>query len=332
MLRQGSWTTEPSRSTKLAIPNTLNYSLAAMHIFANIFQFFILPLYFLPKSVWWGLILVLFAALNNPLWSLIHESIHDLFNSSDRINIAVGRLLAIFFGSPFHILRLTHLSHHKFNRSPLEKGTEIYDPQEVSRVKASFRYFFYILCGLYLLEVFSTLLFFLPPNVFCKLRQRLVDGDNIQEEWLARKFMNDKLIREIRIDGIAILLVFGLSAFCYGEHWKLLAGLLMVRTFLISFMDNVYHYRTPLNITISGHNLWLPRIFSTLLLNFNLHRVHHSNPSVPWAKLPEFFAQQSERFDRSFFTAALHQLYGPVPLSELQDTALLDVKQAIIDR
>jgi len=290
-----------------------------MHLFVNISQFFILPLYLLPKSVWWGLILVPFAALNNALWALIHESIHDLFNSSNRINLAVGRLLSILFGSPFHVLRLTHLSHHKFNRSPLEKGTEIYDPEKVSRVKASFRYFFYILCGLYLLEVFSTLLFFLPPNVFRKLGQRLADRGNMQEKWLAGKFMNDKWIREIRMDGIAICLIFGLSAFCYGENWKLLASLLIVRALLISFLDNVYHYRSTLNITVSGHNLWLPRIFSTLLLNFNLHRVHHSNPSVPWAKLPEFFAQHSERFDRNFFTAALHQLYGPVPVSELLD-------------
>ncbi len=321
MLSEANGSTEASRPTTPPIPAVLNYALAAMHIVVNNFQFFILPLYFLPKSAWWALILVPFAVLNNALWALIHECIHDLFHSSNRVNLAVGRLLAIFFGSPFQILRLTHLSHHKFNRSPVEKGTEIYDPEEVSRVQANFRYFFYILCGLYVLEVSSTFLFFLPPNVFRKLGQRLMDRGDIQEKWLARKFKNDKWLREIRIDGVAILLIFGLSVFCYREHWQLLVSLLIVRTFLISFMDNVYHYRTPLYITVSGHNLWLPRIFSTLLLNFNLHRVHHSDPSVPWTKLPEVFAQHSERFDGNFFTAALHQLYGPVPLSELLDAA-----------
>ncbi len=326
MLNRGSSRAKPDQSAMSPRLRTLNFALAAMHIFVNISQFFILPLYFLPKSAWWGLILVPFAALNNPLWALIHESIHGLFNSSDRINLAVGRLLSIFFGSPFHVLRLPHLSHHKFNRSPLEKGTEIYDPNEVSRVKASFRYYFYILCGLYLLEVCGTLLFFLPPIVFRKLRQRVADRGNIQEKWLATKFMNDKWIREIRIDGIAICVIFGLSAFCYGENWKLLVALLIVRALFISFLDNVYHYRTTLNITISGYNLWLPRMFSTLLLNFNLHRVHHRNPSVPWAQLPEFFTQHSERFDRSFLTAALHQLYGPVPLPELYRTDATNLK------
>ncbi len=320
MFDTGSSHTAPNQFTKLPIPNGVNFSLAAIQIFVNIFQLFILPLYFLPKSMWWSVILIPVAALNNPFWVLIHEAIHGLFNSSHRINLAVGRLLSIFFGSPFQVLRLTHLSHHKFNRSPLEKGTEIYNPKEVSRLKASFRYFFYILCGLYLLEVSSTLLFFLPPQVFRKLGKRLVERGNLQEAWLAKKFMDIKRIREIQIDGIAICLIFGLSAFCYREHWKLLVSLLMVRSFLISFLDNVYHYRTSLHITISGLNLSLPRIFSMFLLNFNLHRVHHTYAGVSWAKLPELFAQHSERFDRNFFTAALRQLYGPVPLTDLEDS------------
>lgn len=305
---------------------TVNFSLAAVHLSVNIFQLFILPVYFLPRSMWWGVALIPIAALNNPFWALVHEAIHDLLHPSHRINSAAGRLLSIFFGAPFHVLRLTHLSHHKYNRSPLEKGTEIYDPEKVSRIKASFGYFFYIFCGLYLLEVCSTLVFFLPTNIFRKLRQRLVDRGDIQEKWLATKFMDDKLVREIRIDGIAIGVIFGLSALCYREHWQLWMGLLLARTFLLSFMDNVYHYRTPLHATISGHNLWLPRIFSTLLLHFNLHRVHHRNPGVPWTKLPEVFAHHSERFDCNFFSAAIDQLYGPIPLADLPGSAATNKK------
>jgi fatty acid desaturase len=314
-----------SSSSRSAL-SALNFSLAAMHISLNIFQLFILPVYFLPKTMWWSVVIIPMAALNNPLWALIHEAIHELFNSSRRRNTAVGRLLSIFFGAPFHVLRLTHLSHHKFNRSPLEKGTEVYDPEKVSRVKAGFKYFFYILCGLYLLEASSTFLFFLPPNIFRKLRQRLADRGNIQEKWLARKFMDDQLIREIRMDGLAIFLIFGLSAFCYREHWQLLLGMIMARTFLISFMDNVYHYGTRLHATISGHNLWLPRFLSAFVLNFNLHRVHHRNPYVPWIKLPQAFGQQSEKFDRNFFAAAVEQLYGPIPVGDLTASAAMTKK------
>ena len=316
MPRSQASTYPRARSANPSIPEAFNFSLAGLHIFLNLFQLFILPLYLLPKSLWWGVLLIPIAFANNPLWALLHEAIHDLFNSSARINLVVGRLLAIFFGSPFHVLRLTHLSHHKFNRSPTEKGTEIYDPAEVSKTKASFRYFFYIFCGLYLLEVFSTCIFFLPRTIFGRMRQRLVDHGDIQEKWLAEKFSEKKIVRDIRIDGVAIFLVLALSAFCFGKHWMVLLGLLMVRTFLISFMDNVYHYRTPLHATVSGHNLSLPRGFSRFLLHFNFHRVHHANPSIPWSKLPHAFAQQGQKFDCGLLTAALNQLRGPIAVSD----------------
>ena len=300
-----------------SIPRKLNFSVATIQVFVNVFQFFILPLCLLQKNMHWSLVIIPISALNNPFWALIHEAIHDLFSSSSGTNVAAGRLLSLFFGSPFHVLRLTHLSHHKFNRSPLEKGTEVYDPTRSSKLRANFVYFFYIFCGLYLLEVFSTLIFFLPTNSFHRLGRRLFDHGNAQEKWLAKKFMDGKTVREIRIDGIAILLIFGLSAFCYGMHWRVLVSILAMRMFLISFMDNVYHYGSTLNVTTSGHNLWLPRVLSVLILNFNFHRVHHRNPAVPWPKLPELFAEHADSFDRGLLTAAVNQLGGPIPLSEL---------------
>jgi len=100
----------------VSVPQNLNFSLAAIQFFANVLQFFILPHYLLQKSMHWSLVVIPLAVLNNPFWALIHEAIHDLFNSSSRTNVAAGRLLSLFFGSPFHVLRLTHLSHHKFNR------------------------------------------------------------------------------------------------------------------------------------------------------------------------------------------------------------------------
>src|SRR5205823_14202378 len=150
--------------------------------------------------------------------------------------------------------------------------------------------------------------------MFEQMRRRVTEKGNTQEKWLANKFSDTKRLREIRVDGIAICLVFALSAWCYQEHWRLLVGLLVARTFLISLMDNVYHYGTPLNVTISGHNLLLPRIFDRLTLHFNLHRVHHTHPQIPWKSLPEVFAWQSDKFDRGLWTAVLQQFYGPVPL------------------
>jgi fatty acid desaturase len=143
----------------MSAPETVNFSLAAIQVSSNVLQLFILPLYLPHKSAHWSLVIIPMSVLNNPFWALIHEAIHDVFSSSSRSNAAAGRLLSVFFGSPFHVLRLTHLSHHKFNRSPLEKGTEVCDPTKSSRLRANVTYFFYIFCGLYLLEVFPHGLF-----------------------------------------------------------------------------------------------------------------------------------------------------------------------------
>ena len=299
----------------LALPYKLNVTLAAGHILINLYQFFILPLYFLPRSPWWALTLAPVAALNNPFWSLIHEAIHDMLHPSSRINAATGRVLSIFFGSPFRVLRFSHLMHHKFNRTPLE-GTELYDPERSSRFRAAPGYYFQILGGLYLLEFISPLIFFLPRRLLRDLVRRFFAGETLGGI-LFRSLMGDGAIREMRTDGLAVFALFGLSAFCYGEYWGLLVAALAVRAFLISFLDNVYHYRTPVNDVFYANNLRLSRPLARMLLHFNLHGIHHRNTTVPWIKLPEVFGRESAQFGGDYFAAAVGQLWGPASLSEL---------------
>ena len=294
-----------------------------LHSGANLFQFFILPLYLLDVNPWWALTLVPIAALNNPLWALMHEAIHDAFHSSATINLAAGRWQSILFGSPFQVLRLTHLSHHKFNRSPLEKGTEMYDGAASSKFIASCKYLSYILCGVYLLEVFSAWLFILPNGMFRKFGARLLEQGDRQEKWLAAKFLDDRRQREIRFDGLAILLLFCASAYCYRGHWPAFIGIVAVRALVVSLMDNIYHYGTQLKITLSGHNLALPRWLASCVLNFNYHRIHHTHPNVPWTGLPLLYAVSAEHCDDKFFTAMFNQFRGPLSIEQLAPPARL---------
>jgi fatty acid desaturase len=292
-----------------------NIALAAAHLAANLFQFFILPLLLLPASRWWALALLPLAALNNPYWSLIHEAIHDLFHPSRRVNRAAGRALALFFGAPFLVLRLSHLLHHKLNRSLIE-ATEPYDPERRTRRRAALGYFAHIFGGLYLLELASPLLFFLPRAVLRRMEKKYFMGADVPGN-LMRGLMRDEAVRELRTDGVLILCLFGASAFCYGANWPFLAAALCARAFLISFLDNVYHYATPIGDTFYARNLVLPRLFSFGLLHFNFHGVHHRNPSIPWAGLPEAFQHQALDFDDGYFIAALAQLRGPIPQAKL---------------
>ena len=297
------------------IPLTLNLSLALFHTVVNLFQFFILPLWLLPGDRAWGWTLLPLAFLNNPYWSLIHEAIHDLFHPSRKVNAFVGRSMAIFFGAPFRILRLSHLLHHKLNRLPVE-GTEYYDKTKSSKAGAAPGYYFQILLGLYLVEVLSPLFFLLPRSWLKRFKERFLAPNSVSGI-LMQNWLGAEALREIRVDGVFTLALFSFSFYCYGEHWPLLLAVLAARGFLISFLDNVYHYETPVGDVFYARNLRLNRPLAGLLLHFNLHGIHHLNPAIPWMKLPNAFRAQAGQFEGGYFSAALRQLRGPIALQDL---------------
>lgn len=297
------------------IPTSLNLWLAIGHTAINLYQFFILPWWLLRLDVGWAWTLLPIAFLSNPYWSLIHEAIHDLFHPSCEVNLRFGRALSILFGSPFRILRLSHLLHHKLNRTPME-GTEFYEKGKSSLVVAACGYYFQILGGLYLVEFLSPLLFFLPRRLQRRFKERFVKPESVTGI-LMRNWTQDQAVREIRTDGMLILAWLGLSLYGYGAYWPLLVALLVARGFLISFLDNVYHYRTPVNDIFYANNLWLPKMPARVLLNFNFHGIHHQNPAIPWIRLPEAFRRQAQKFRGNYFVAAARQLSGPVALQDL---------------
>jgi fatty acid desaturase len=304
-----------NRSDRPALPVAANAALAVLHLSVSLYQFFILPLCLLPLNPVWAWTVVPLAFLNNPYWSLIHEAIHDLFHPAQSINAAFGRIAGVLFGAPFRILRLSHLLHHKLNRTPLE-ATEVFDPISTSKLRAASGYYFQILGGLYLVEFMSALLFLLPRTWIRAFNDRFVKPNSVGGI-LMQNWISDESIREIRTDGLLVLGWFGLSLWCYGEYWWLLLSILAARAFFISVLDNVYHYRTPINDIFYATNLWLPGPCAKLLLNFNLHGIHHRHPAVPWRRLPLVFCERASVYQGNYLAAAARQLNGPVALHEL---------------
>lgn len=298
-----------------AIPAAANLALAVFYAAVNLLQFIVLPLWLLPVNANWAWMLLPLALLTNPFWSLIHEAIHDLFHPNRRINTCFGRVMAILFGSPFRILRLSHLLHHKLNRLPVE-GTEYYDRSKKSKTSAAPGYYFQILFGLYLVEVISPLLFFLPKSWLRRFKDQWLRPQSVSAI-LMQNWLSPEALREIRFDGVLTVSWLTLSFLCYGQHWRLLLVALLARGFLISFLDNVYHYETPVSDIFYAKNLRLVAPAAKLLLHFNLHGVHHVNPAIPWIHLPNAFDAQSGRFQGGYFTASLNQLRGPIALQDL---------------
>lgn len=300
-------------------PEFINGALALFHIGNNVFQFMLLPSLLLPADPRWGWLLLPLALFTNPFWSLIHETIHDLFHADKAVNACAGRLLAVLFGSPFRIIRLSHLLHHKLNRMPAE-GTEYFDRDKATQAGSAPGYYFQIFIGLYLVEVMSPLFFFLPRRLLDGFRQRYLAPQSVSA-MLMQNWLSKDSLREIRRDGACIVLWLGVAFYLYGEYWPLLLGVLLARGLLISFLDNVYHYETPVSDVFFAKNLRLAKPLAKLLLNFNLHGIHHINPAIPWIDLPRAFEAQAGKFHGGYFAAALRQLHGPIALQDLPQGA-----------
>jgi len=299
------------------LPAALNVLLAIFHIAANVLQFIVLPFWLLPANSSCGWILAPLALLTNPFWSLIHEAIHDLLHSSKAVNEFFGRALAILFGSSFRILRTSHLLHHKLNRMPLE-GTEYYDREKNSKAAAAPGYYFQILLGLYLVQISSPVFALLPRKWLEKLRQRFVPPHSISS-MLMHNWLSVDVLREIRHDGLLTVVWLSTALYLYGRYWPMLLGILLARGILISFLDNVYHYGTPVSDVFFAKNLRLPPGLGPLLLHFNLHGIHHINPAISWINLPHAFEVQGGRYQDGYFAAALLQLQGPIALQDLPE-------------
>jgi fatty acid desaturase len=87
---------------------------------------------------------------------------------------------------------------------------------------------------------------------------------------------------------------------------------------LISVFDNVYHFATPIDRPDYARNLSLPGPMRLLILNMNLHRVHHQRPALPWWALPAQFRASRDRYDAPMLRTAAAQFTGPVAITELK--------------
>jgi fatty acid desaturase len=307
------------RSRHSRAGNAANLLLAILHTIVAIHAYLVLPLCLLPLNAAWGWTLLPVVLLTNPLWALLHETIHGAFHHRPSVNALAGRVLAIGFASPWRVLRVGHLLHHRFNRTPLDRA-EVSDVVGIRRVPAVAGYYFQLLIGLYLSQLLSPLAFVLPKSLLVRARRRYCRPESFTAH-AAAQLIRPPAIREIRIDGALIAALLGFSAWSYGSHAWMLAALLAGRGFLISFLDYVYHYGTPVGDLRHGRDLRLSPWLSAFLLHFNLHGVHHRHPNRPWYDLPRLFAAKGGCFDGDYFAAALTQLRGPLRRDQLPAVA-----------
>ena len=298
----------------------LNLALLAVVAILTIGGLVILPLCLLPLDTRWGWLLVPVALLTNFFWALHHEAIHGGFHEDRRRNLQAGRLMAVLLGSSFHVLRFGHLMHHQYNRNPIDRP-DVYDPAVTPRLKARLAFLGTLVFGLYLAEIAAPLACCLPRAAIRRIIDRIYRGDDPTLAAIRvaahRQFLDPERLRLIRTDAVLAWTLIGGAAIAFGDHWPMLAGFLIGRGVMISVFDNVYHFGTPIDRPEFARNLSLPAPLRLLILNMNLHRLHHARPSLPWWELPAQFRAERDRYDAGLLRTALAQFGGPVPVSQL---------------
>ncbi len=293
----------------------INALLTLLYSGLALLSLFILPLWLLPGDPDWGWLLLLPVLLSNAWWALIHEAIHGVLFPSRGVNRLVGRTQAILFGAAFDLLRWGHLLHHALNRTQRERS-EVYVAGKDGLPWFTLSYYFRLTGGLYWFEVLGALIFLLPRPAIRWAASRLGGEHNVVDP-LTDKLLVPATLRAVRIDGGLVLALYGLAFSLYGEHAWMLVLALMGRAFLISVVDNAFHYGTPLNDTKYARNLSLPAWASALLLNFNLHGAHHLKPGLAWWELPGYHRHSRAGFQGNWIGALLHQFRGPIPEHQL---------------
>ena len=253
----------------------------------------------------WQLFLTaLFFAVNLiPIYSLIHEAEHGILLPDKKWNYAAGFFLSLLFLAPFSFIRKCHLNHHKHNRTDYEMWDLYYEHQRKWQRQG---YLYVVMMGLeYAMLLLATVLFcILPTLVFSKLfswnreiRGMLVGADQ------------EKILVKVRIESYAVILFQSLIFVLLDLHIYQYAVMFGVHAFVWSSQNYVNHAFSPRDIINGAHNHRSGLFSKYLYLNFNIHRVHHQKPNLPWIHLNRFVKEDEQRV--SYWKTYLRLWKGP---------------------
>jgi len=237
------------------------------------------PLVFLLAAAGFGL-------SNNTMFSLMHEAVHGMFHRNRTVNEIAGNLAAAFFPTVFLIQRLSHLTHHKNNRSTVERF-DYYAPEDYHFLKVA--QWYSILTGLYWLfiPVFATVYAVLGNLVPWR---RLIATEGILGRQTSAKPYFDALqlipmwkIRAGLLLTIAVQLLLFWALDLTFWRWAACYAAFGLMWSSLQYADHAY---SALDVLEGAWNLRVNRFVRLIYLNYHFHQCHHRDPTIIWRSLP----------------------------------------------
>lgn len=271
----------PATRVLPAIPGRLNLAILAAAIGASLVCLWAAAH---GGSPWiTALAALAFSFTGNTLFALQHEAVHGVFHADRRINEAAGVVCAAFFPTIFAVQRVSHLGHHRRNRT----DEELYDCHLPHQSRWLKTYWIYcLLFGFYwsIIPV-AMAVYVLWPWSF---RSRWFQ-DGPARWWGFRPFVLDIAalpIGPVWRQGLVTLAVQ--TAIVVGLDLDAVTWLVCWWAFGINWSSVQYtdHAGAPRDVIEGAWNLRFTPLSQALFLNYNLHLAHHRRPQVPWIHLP----------------------------------------------
>jgi fatty acid desaturase len=321
-------------------PYRVNAWLVAVAFMVAALQLVIFPLALLPETDGMSIALAdvvvisvtILLSLTTPFTrALLHEGIHARLVRTRLWSDRISRLLSICFGISFDAVRLGHMTHHRFPRHALDRP-DILEPGK-ARFGGIVNFYVGLAGWIYAREILSSFAMLLPRRIITRIAEFALpqDESSVALHGTLRRGLDRRLGR-IRLDSIAVILLYGGAFYLYGAWWPVLVIALALRGLIVSLQDNVAHYDTPAVVGAPAHNTYTARWASFFMLNSNLHGVHHDHPELPWHVLPATFSARGEGYSGGYFTLLMKQFSGPLPADPAQSPAAPDATGAGMSR
>lgn len=283
-----------------------NATLFAVVLAVALVQFFVAPLVLAPGASG-ALALIAICMLATPLhWGLMHESIHGNLFDDSITNRRAGRVLGVFLGLSWDVMRFGHLLHHSNNRHEFDRPEAIAPGS--SRARAAVPYFAKLFGGHALISAASTIGLTLPSRFL----ERLLPKVEPMRTAALRAFLNSERRARIRVDVAAIAILIAAACWCWRAQWPLFAATMAARFFMLSLLDNAPHYATALDSGTYARNTRLPWLASCLVTGHNFHGIHHGATGLKWQELRAGFAKSGGLYEGGWAAMVLRQFRGPV--------------------
>lgn len=279
-----------TRSENTVIPETLNTAVIIVTV-----------------PITWGLlwaashgstVTVLFAAwmfslFNNTMFSMTHEAVHGVLYKNRRLNRLAGIFCSAFFPTSFTLQRISHLGHHKRNRTDREMY-DYYLPTESKWLRNVWIYAGNLFGFYYVTVILGNMIYLVAPWLYTS--QWFIKGP-------ARYLGFEPYVEEIAQHSktqiwLECALSFGYQCCVFYFLDLNLAGWIICHfAFALhwSALQYVVHAWSPRDIIHGAWNLRVSPLFRVIALNYHYHLAHHENPEVPWKYLGDYIDHQARR-------------------------------------